>query len=115
MIRGSMEVSGLAITPLPTNENLITDNLIINIASLSAPVKGKSSLDKLAFWLYIQNIVIKHCFGLRGDTMAKQIEGVDVYKRQSIFFHRTAPSFELSMWERSWALPSPASAEPCPF
>ena len=44
-----MEVSGFAITPLPTNDNLITDNLIINIASLSAPVKGKSSLDKLAF------------------------------------------------------------------
>ena len=59
-----MEVSGLAITPLPTNDNLITDNLIINIASLSAPVKGKSSLDKLALWLYIQNIVIKHCFEL---------------------------------------------------
>ena len=71
-----MEVSGFAITSLPTNDNLITDNLIINIASLSIPVKGKSSLDKLAFWLYIQNIVMKHCFELRGDTMAKQIEGV---------------------------------------
>ena len=71
-----MEVSGFAITSLPTNDNLITDNLIINIASLSITVKGKSSLDKLAFWLYIQNIVLKHCFELRGDTMAKQIEGV---------------------------------------
>ena len=59
-----MEVSGLAITPLLTNDNLITDNLIINIASLSIPVKEKSSLDKLAFWLYIQNIVMKHCFEL---------------------------------------------------
>ena len=57
-------------------DNLITDNLIINIASLSITVKEKSSLDKLAFWLYIQNIVMKHCFELRGDTMAKQIEGV---------------------------------------
>ena len=57
-------------------DNLITDNLIINIASLSITVKEKSSLDKLAFWLYIQNIVMKQCFELRGDTMAKQIEGV---------------------------------------
>ena len=57
-------------------DNLITDNLIINIASLSIPVKEKSSLDKLAFWLYIQNIVMKQCFESRGDTMAKQIEGV---------------------------------------
>ena len=71
-----MEVSGFAITSLPTNDNLITDNLIINIASLSIPVKGKSSLDKLAFWLYIQNIVMKHCVEFGGDTMAKQIEGV---------------------------------------
>jgi len=43
-------------------DNLITDNLIINIASLSITVKEKSSLDKLAFWLYIQNIVIKRSF-----------------------------------------------------
>ena len=57
-------------------DNLITDNLIINIASLSITVKEISSLDKLAFWLYIQNIVMKQCFELRGDTMAKQIEGV---------------------------------------
>ena len=57
-------------------DNLITDNLIINITSLSITVKEKSSLDKLAFWLYIQNIVMKQCFELRGDTMAKQIEGV---------------------------------------
>ena len=57
-------------------DNLITDNLIINIASLSAPVKGKSSLDKLAFWLYIQNIVIKQCFEKGGMTVAKQKAGV---------------------------------------
>ena len=38
---------------LPMIDNLITDNLIINITSLSITVKEKSSLDKLAFSWYI--------------------------------------------------------------
>ena len=47
--------------------------------------------------------------------MAIHESGQMYLDKPSIFFHRTAPSFELSMWESSWALPSPASAEPCPF
>ena len=43
------------------------------------------------------------------------VRAIDVGEQLGFTKPRTAPSFELSMWERSWALPSPASAEPCPF
>ena len=46
------------------HDNLITDNLIINIAVRSSFVNRKSSLDKRIVRVYIQNIVIKHCFEL---------------------------------------------------